>query len=307
LTMVGREVIVVAHMTTTTNRKLHQHLSALGFGDYEIRAYVALLAKGAMNGYQLAKISGVPRPNIYGVLERLRERGAVTGSEVEGGTEYQAIPAEEMLAGLSRSFQSSVTQAKTALQEVQSHVEQPMAWNVRGYEGLLEKAEKIIRSAKRDVFLALWPQEAGPLTAALASVLKRGIKPTILCVHGCEQECGGCAGHIYRYPAAGKNGARSFVLIVDQQIMVMGDIQADGSAIGAHSHSAAMITVATQYILNAIAVSEIVRSLGPELLKIVDPQAMAALKGAGLAMNHQSWFDRVFSSVQQTTGKNQQQ
>ncbi len=52
-------------------------LQELGFGDYEARAYVALLQRSPINGYELAKASGVPRANIYAVLQKLAERGAV--------------------------------------------------------------------------------------------------------------------------------------------------------------------------------------------------------------------------------------
>jgi HTH-type transcriptional regulator, sugar sensing transcriptional regulator len=46
-------------------------LQELGFGEYEARAYYELLQHNPLRGYQLAKVSGIPRPHIYSVLEVL--------------------------------------------------------------------------------------------------------------------------------------------------------------------------------------------------------------------------------------------
>ena len=42
-----------------------QLLLELGFGENEARAYLTLLQLGPASGYELAKASGIPRPNIY--------------------------------------------------------------------------------------------------------------------------------------------------------------------------------------------------------------------------------------------------
>jgi HTH-type transcriptional regulator, sugar sensing transcriptional regulator len=300
----GKRISVVIYTTTLmanksiSKRIVTERLLALGFGEYEVKVYVALLIAGLSSGYQLAKTSGVPRANVYGVLERLKQRGAVQEVDADGAVKYQAISAEEMLSNLSRSFQRNVDDAKKALKDAASGKDEPLAWNMNGYEALLAKAEEAIRSARSNLLVAVWPAEASRLTDALRDALGRGIKPTVLCLYGCESECGSCAGHIYRYPTTAKTAGRSLVVAVDERVMVIGDIEEDGSAVGAHSLSGVMVGVASQYIRNAIAASEIVRSLGPRLLEVVDAGALEAIKGAGLSIDRQSWFEKVFASVQ---------
>ena len=51
-------------------------LVAIGFSEYEAKAYAALLRENPVTGYQLAKISSVPRSMIYEVLGKLTTRGA---------------------------------------------------------------------------------------------------------------------------------------------------------------------------------------------------------------------------------------
>jgi len=50
-------------------------LQQLGFSEYEARAYLALLQRNPLNGYELAKVSGLPRANVYAVLQKLEDRG----------------------------------------------------------------------------------------------------------------------------------------------------------------------------------------------------------------------------------------
>jgi hypothetical protein len=284
--------------------KAHAHLAALGFSDYEIKAYVTLLAKGAMNGYQLAKASGIPRPNIYTVLERLERRGAVAGSSVDGVAEYHALPAEEMLNRLAHSFHSDVALAKSSLKDLNADEDHPLAWNLRGYDAVISKADSMIRAAKGHVLIGLWPQEAGRLSAALSAALAADVRPTVLCLHGCEQDCGGCAGRIYRYPIGpGESTGRSLVLTTDGDQTLVAQFGEDGSAVAAHSSTEVLATVANQYVLNAIAVAEIVRSLGPRMLSIIDPEAMTALRAAGLAVGQTSWFDRLCGALAKSPKK----
>jgi HTH-type transcriptional regulator, sugar sensing transcriptional regulator len=284
--------------------KTQKHLSALGFSDYEIKAYVTLLAKGPLNGYQLAKTSGIPRPNIYSVLERLTERGAVTEASADGATEFQALPAEEMLNRLSHAFQSDISHAKSALKDLSPAAQSPLAWNLKGYDPLISKAERMIRAARKHILIGLWPQEAGRLNAALADAMRRGVKPTVLCMFGCEQECGGCAGRIYRYPL-GRDGSsrRALVLTTDTHQTLIGQVEPDGDAVAAHSTTEVLASLTTQYILNAIAVAEIVRSLGPKMLSIVDAEAMTALRSAGLSVDEASWFDRICGTLKMPQDK----
>src|SRR5438445_6702110 len=102
-----------------TKDQASPELQALGFTEYEARAYLALLQAGELTGYQLAKASRIPRPNIYPVLDRLEERGAVTRVEVEGGVRYSALPSEEMLSRLEREVSVHLESARESMGELQ--------------------------------------------------------------------------------------------------------------------------------------------------------------------------------------------
>ena len=53
---------------------LHEELAAIGFTEYEAKVYLALLEENPSTGYQLSKLSGVPRSMVYDALRRLHAR-----------------------------------------------------------------------------------------------------------------------------------------------------------------------------------------------------------------------------------------
>src|SRR5687768_11223937 len=93
-------------------------LQELGFGDYEARAYVALLRRSPVNGYELAKASGIPRANVYAVLQRLEERGAVVRSDELAGSRYAPVPTVELIRRLGQRVRGVLQAAHEALDDV---------------------------------------------------------------------------------------------------------------------------------------------------------------------------------------------
>jgi len=66
-----------------------ERLQHLGMSGYEAKAYVALVASGVpINGYEVAKKSGVPRSTVYEPLGKLAARGAA----FEGKASATAAP-----------------------------------------------------------------------------------------------------------------------------------------------------------------------------------------------------------------------
>lgn len=274
-----------------------EHLQALGFSDYEARAYVSLLRSGPLSGYQLARASGIPRPNVYPVLDRLQQRGAVARIEVKGGVRYAALPSREMLDRLAREVTGRLQQARDAMERLEEVVPGDQVWNVQGYEAVLARAEAAIDAGRSHLLIGLWSEESARLAGAVSRAQARGVKVTTLCIQGCPDECGGCRGEIYRYPLAGQPASRWLVLSVDEKEVMVGQVQADGSAAGAVTRLEAFVFVGSHYLRNAIAAAEIVRSLGPRLPQLLDEQALTALSGAGLAAGGQSWFEQVLAAV----------
>src|SRR4029079_5374266 len=126
-----------------------EHLQAVGFSEYEARAYVALLQRGQLTGYEVAKVSGIPRPNVYPVTDSLERRGAVTRVKTARGLKYAALPAADVLSRVSRSVESHLAGAGEALESLTADAsESAYVWNIDGYADMLAAAEDLIDSAR---------------------------------------------------------------------------------------------------------------------------------------------------------------
>ena len=90
-------------------------LVELGFSEYEAKAYVALLRKSPVTGYELAKLSGVPRSMIYEVAGKLTARGAAMTLRKDGAIQYAPVPAEELLEHLHREHDELIVTLKREL------------------------------------------------------------------------------------------------------------------------------------------------------------------------------------------------
>jgi HTH-type transcriptional regulator, sugar sensing transcriptional regulator len=275
--------------------ELLSELQALGFGEYEARAYVCLLQRGPVTGYQLAKASGIPRPNIYPVLDRLEERGAVSRMTVEGGVRYVALPSEEMLSRLEREVALKLEKAREGIEQLEVSPEVPQVWNIEGYEVMLGRAREMIDIAQELLLVGIWADESRRLADALAAAESRGVAITILCIQGCPEECGGCRGDIFRYPLAADADKRWLVVSADDRELLVGQVARDGSAIAAVTRLEAFVAVGSHYLRNAVAAAEIVRSLGSRMTEVLDDQAISALRSAGLATHGLSWLDRMLT------------
>ena len=272
------------------NSEASGNLQALGFSEYEARAYVSLLQRGRMTGYQVAKESGIPRPNIYPVLDRLQERGAVSRIDVKEGAQYVALPAEEMLSRLGRETEVRLERARAAIKDVESAPETAQVWNLQGYDVMIERARALIDGSQETLLIGNWSNEAKELAAAVAAADSRGVTVTTLCIQGCAEECGGCCGEIYRYPLAADAGHRWLVVVVDDTELLVGQVS-PRAAVAAVTRLEAFVAIGGHYLRNAVAAAEIVRSLGPDMEQRLDGRALGALRGAGLAAGGSSWFD----------------
>ncbi|HXV42397.1 MAG TPA: helix-turn-helix domain-containing protein [Anaerolineae bacterium] len=272
-------------------------LQQLGFSEYEARAYTVLLQRSPLNGYELAKLSGLPRANIYGVLQKLEERGAVIRLDVPGGVQYAPLPAEELIQRLRSQFQESLDTAQQALNEISSPAEYEYVGNTRGYPALLEHARALLSTAQERVLLAIWPQEALNLAKPLAQAEARGVKITTLCMAACPQECGGCRGQIYRYQVAPEQQHRWLVVVPDRAEVLTGEIGPGEETLAVRTRQRLLVELATWYIRHSIALAAVVGDLGSrlgELLKAETRSILASLKVNG---RQEGWLEHMIRLV----------
>lgn len=268
-------------------------LQRLGFAEYEARAYLALVKRSPLNGYELAKASGIPRANVYGVLERLGARRAIVRVDEDGGARYAPVPPADLMRRLSGEFEQIADAMTRELQAVESETEREPVWNVQGYAALLDQARAALRAAKRSLLLAVWPPEASALRAEVAEANERGVEITTLCMAACESECGGCRGEVFRYRATPEGAPRRLVVVDDGEDVVAGEIRADGDAHSVRTRQPLLVDLCSSSVRSSIALAAVVADLGPRLDDTLAPETRAAVSAAAPDGDGDSFVDRM--------------
>ena len=85
-----------------TSDKALDLLKGSGMSGYEAKAYVALLGAGEpLNGYEVAKLSGVPRSTVYETLGKLVARGFAFQVSEDDTVSYVPLPADALVGPLA--------------------------------------------------------------------------------------------------------------------------------------------------------------------------------------------------------------
>jgi len=268
-------------------------LQQLGFSQYEAQAYVALLQRNPLTGYELAKVSGIPRPNIYPVLARLEERGAIVRLEDDGGTHYAAVASDELVGRLRSQFQHSLEAARCSLSEINKVSEYEHIWNMRGYPATLEHARAMVDGADKELLAAVWPQEAQALKDNLRAAEQRGVEVTTLCMAGCPRECGNCQGNVHRYPVAPYTQDRWLVLIPDQREVLAGEIKPAGETLSVRTFQKMLVSLASWYIRHSIALAALLRDAGDQIEALLTPETRRVLDSIAPGESQGGWLEHM--------------
>ncbi|HET7569088.1 MAG TPA: helix-turn-helix domain-containing protein [Gammaproteobacteria bacterium] len=240
---------------------VHALLQELGFTDYEARAYVSLVGAGPRNGYEVAKAAGMPRANVYAVLERLAERGAARRLDTPDGVRYVAVKPAELVRRLDRRHRRTLEAVEKALAVLERDDEVAPVFNLKSYNELIGQARAAIDGATSELLIGIQPTEAGALAEPLREARERGAAITTLCMEACDAECGGCQGHIHRYNLAPAGDARWLLIVGDGRHAIAGEIGAAGTtAVSTRQHL--VVELIAAYIRQSLALAIVADDVG---------------------------------------------
>jgi sugar-specific transcriptional regulator TrmB len=160
------------------NERALQLLKDAGLSGYEAKAYVALIATDApMNGYEVAKASGMPRSTVYETLGKLVARGAAF--EVAGTTEsvsYVPLPSDALIGRLRRQTHDTIVGLEAALPQIGSARGARIVHHLRGRAEIIDRAIDVVESARRSLFMSIWPQESEELIEVVGLAVERDVQ-----------------------------------------------------------------------------------------------------------------------------------
>lgn len=232
-------------------------LQHLGMSGYEAKTYLALVGAGEpLNGYEVAKRSGVPRSTVYETLAKLVARGAAF--KVRGDSEavaYLPLPTKALLDRLGRDYHESLAALDTMLPAIVAPPTVHLIHNLSGAAALLERARDVVGGARRELFLSIWPEE---MTAMRESVLRADARS--VAVTGIAfGDVGTGIGRIYQHELSTPEvvienlGCRLFTVVGDRTEAVIGGFTASG-AWGVYTDNPAVVLLSVEYIRHDIAI-----------------------------------------------------
>ena len=147
-------------------------LRDFAFSKYESSCYLTLLAHHPSNGSQLSNLSGIARSRIYDVLRGLKKKGIVF--EIERG-KYVPLPFDELKKRLRSQFESNLTILEDKLQAISAEAEYEYLLTLKGYHAVLNKAVDMVKSARHELYLRLFPKTYNHLEIQLKKASTRGV------------------------------------------------------------------------------------------------------------------------------------
>ncbi len=247
--------------------KLVEQLREIGMSGYEAKAYLAMLATGQpMNGYEVAKQSGVPRSTVYQTLDKLVERGAAFEVKLveSSGTHYVALPAESLLSRVRRDFNRTLDELDRVLPSVTRVPQASLVHHIEGRDRALQHALDLIEGAEEDLFVSVWPEEAELLEPALRKAERRGVEIVIIAFGDLGQPIGHTYVHEFSSPDVvieRVGGVRLLVVSADRRSVLIGGATAE-TMWAVWTDDPAVVLVAVEYVRHDVAMQVLVGRVG---------------------------------------------
>lgn len=262
-------------------------LQQLGMSAYEAKAYLALIATGGpLNGYEVAKRSGVPRSTVYETLGKLTARGAAFEVRTETeSTAYVPLPAEALLRRLRQRFERSITALTGSLNKIGEPPTSHLSHHLEGRSSVLARAVDLIDGARRELYVSAWGDELARLAPALESADDRGVEVSTIRFGSGGDTVGRTFEHLFSSSdvVLDRVGCRLLVIAHDRQAVLIGG--AVGPSMWAlYSDDPAVVLVAVEFIRHDIGFQVLAERIGTDEVASIfkaDPNLQRLERGRG--------------------------
>jgi sugar-specific transcriptional regulator TrmB len=241
----------------------------IGFTQYESQVYLALLQQSNISGYELAKISGVPASKIYQILNKLTDKEMILAIDSEP-KKYAPLPPEEILSRFKNDYLGTIDNLTDKLGHLYANDEasESYIWNLSGRLEIIRKIVEFIDQAKRNIFLSIWDEEVDELQEALIQTASRDVEITIVHFGKKLLGIGDEYSHGNEHKIRIQRGGRRIALIVDDNKVVLGHFQKNGSSTAAWTANKGLVLLAKDYIIHDIYSIRIVQKYGQDAIDL---------------------------------------
>lgn len=152
-------------------KKIIQQLMHLGLSSYEAKCYLACIKLGKTTGYQISKLSTVPRARIYDTLDKLIEKKIVSKIDEAEQVYYIALPYQTFINRKRQEYDSTINDLQSNLNSIETvKPEDIIIKTYRRKEDILIKTREIINNAKSNLYVSLWPGTLSSIAEMLSEL-----------------------------------------------------------------------------------------------------------------------------------------
>jgi sugar-specific transcriptional regulator TrmB len=247
-------------------------LVRIGFSEYEAKAYVALLRESPVTGYQLAKLSSVPRSMIYEVLGKLTVRGAAMTLRKEGSTQYAPVPAAEFLEQLHREQDALINALADDLSDLAATSDLDYVWNIDGHANVMAKAIEMIDQSTHRIYVSMLPATFPTLRPALLRAIARGVQ--VVAYSTGELDLPG--GRVIATPVPAEVHERVeglwLILVVDAAEVLVGELLTENQARASWTGSPLFVFITEHHLRTDLYLPRILSLLGDQALDLIQEE-----------------------------------
>ena len=255
----------------------YEALMALGFGNYEAKAYCALLIRSPANGYQVAQESGIPRAKIYECLQRLVARGAAIQVESQDDDARLFAPTDpkELLNSMEDGLTASLDRARDALDNFKDFPRMlEVLWRITSRQDLVDRGLKLTGEAAKTLHVAIWSEEFEKILPHLLDAAQKGIKIALALysphsgLKKLQKFCPGVIQHSRSKRQAIPIMGRQFVLVADMQRCITGSVFPNDVVEGVFTMNLGLVTNAVDLVNHEIYLERVMVAAGGPLTDI---------------------------------------
>lgn len=143
----------------------------------EAAIYLTLLSESDMNGYEVAKRTGISRSNTYTSLAALVEKGAAF--VIEGAaTRYTPVPVQEFCGNKVRKLRETVDDLLRSIPRKREETEAYIT--IKGREHIYDKMRNMVQDARERVYISASRQIIEAILPEIKGGMDRGIKVVLI-------------------------------------------------------------------------------------------------------------------------------
>ncbi|WP_101845351.1 TrmB family transcriptional regulator [Halobacillus sp. Marseille-P3879] len=237
-------------------------LKEFGMTEYEAKIYITLLSHQPSNGNTIAKLSGVPAPKVYGVLQKMKEHGlvfTVSGGDNGKKVRYSPLPYKDLLKSKKDTFMEHLDFLDQSLEEVSSRsdVEWSELFLIEGYSSSMEVVQTAITECESQVIISCWKREFDLLKEFLLKTHQRGVKVVTLIFDDEPEELPwNSFTHYKEGVALGRHRGELSIVVDDKKAILLQSLEeSPHSVVSSHP---VMVSTTRNYIRHDIYVNRMI-------------------------------------------------